>query len=186
MFTGITLPRRGSRTMAKHINSGRWTAQLAELPAGAPGDSDSDGAVLFLIGMRINRLRAVQRWLPVARQMPAMLKELARQPELGLLSARTFLSGRDVMVVQYWRSAGHLTAYARASEHLHLPAWRAFNAAARAQAGKGSPPVGVWHETYQVQASHFESTYVDLPPFGLAGALGVGVPAGRSEASVAA
>jgi hypothetical protein len=37
-----------------------------------------DGAfVVFLIGFRINRLRAIRRWLPVAKAMGQMLRELS-------------------------------------------------------------------------------------------------------------
>lgn len=39
--------------------------------------------VVFLIGMRINRLWKVHKWLPVARAMPRMLAELAAAPEHG-------------------------------------------------------------------------------------------------------
>ncbi len=41
--------------------------------------------VLFLIGMRFNKLLAVHKWLPVAIAMPRMLAELAKRPEAGLL-----------------------------------------------------------------------------------------------------
>jgi hypothetical protein len=43
--------------------------------------------VVFLIGMRINHLLLVHKWLPVARAMPRMLRELMQRPELGLLGA---------------------------------------------------------------------------------------------------
>src|SRR3954454_9921746 len=102
--------------MGKKINNGRFTADL-----------QGEEAVVFLIGARINRLRSVRKWLPVAMAMPKMLRELAQQPELGLLSARSYVSGRDVVVVQYWRSIEQLQAYAKAGDRLHLPAWKAFN-----------------------------------------------------------
>jgi hypothetical protein len=42
--------------------------------------------VVFLIGMRINKAWKVLKWLPVARAMPKMLKELeAAPPETGFL-----------------------------------------------------------------------------------------------------
>jgi hypothetical protein len=86
-----------------------------------------DGIVLFLIGVRLNRPWKLHRWLPVFAAMPRMLSELYRQPELGLLSARTYLSGRTVLLVQYWQDAEKLDAYATARDLAHLPAWRAFN-----------------------------------------------------------
>jgi hypothetical protein len=133
--------------------------------------------VAFLIGMRIHTLWRVWEWLPVALAMPAMLRELAQQPQLGLLGARTYRSGRVVMVVQYWRSFDELERYARAPEHAHLPAWRAFNAGAR----RGSGAVGIFHETYTVAPGQVESVYVDMPSnFGLAGAVG-SVPVGAGK-----
>ena len=119
--------------------------------------------VVFLIGMRVNRLLQVHKWLPVARAMPRMLKELAAHPEMGLLHAEAYLSGRTVMTVQYWRSFEQLHAYAHAKELQHLPAWAEFN---RRVGGNGS--VGIFHETYAVSAGRYESIYANMPRMGLA------------------
>mgnify|MGYP000010449678 CR=1 FL=1 len=130
---------------------GRYSAQI-------------DGSfVVFLIGMRINRLLAVHKWLPVARAMGPMVEHLLAHKELGLLHAHPFLYWRGAALVQYWRSMDQLMAYARNRDAEHLPAWRAFN---RAIGTDGS--VGVWHETYQVQAGQYECVYGNMPPFGLA------------------
>ncbi len=133
------------------INKGRYAAQIE-------GDF-----VVFLIGMRINRLLLVHRWLPVALAMPRMLEELSRHPEMGLLHAQTFISGRTVMVLQYWRSFEQLHAYAHAKDLQHLPAWAAFN---RKIGGNGS--VGIFHESYLVKAGAYESVYANMPRTGLA------------------
>jgi hypothetical protein len=85
------------------------------------------------------------------------------------------------MVVQYWRSVEDLNSYARASEHLHLPAWRAFN-----KAVKDSGSVGIWHETYRVQPGTFECIYGNMPEHGMAAALGGAVPVARLAQSAAA
>ena len=45
--------------------------------------------VLFLIGVRLNKLWAAHKWLPVFAAMPRMLAELDRKPEAGLLSHRS-------------------------------------------------------------------------------------------------
>ena len=148
------------------ILAGRQTAEIE-------GDF-----VVFLIGMRINRLRAVNKWLPVFRAMPRMLRELFRQPELGLLSAQTFLSGRTTMILQYWRSFDQLHAYAHAKDKAHLPAWAEFNRKALNNAA-----VGIYHETYLVPAGAFECVYVNMPPFGL-GRAGRTVPViGRTNSA---
>ena len=108
--------------------------------------------------------------------MPRMLKELFKRPELGMLHAQTFVSGRTVMVVQYWRSFDHLHAYAHTKDLEHLPAWAAFN---RKVGGNGS--VGIFHESYLVQAGQFECVYANMPVMGLAKA-GEMVPAtGRMQ-----
>lgn len=136
--------------------------------------------VAFLIGMRINSLWRFWEWLPVARAMPAMQRELATHPELGLLGVRTYLSGRVILTVQYWRSFEHLERYSRAKDRAHLPAWKAFYERAR----RGAGAAGIFHETYVVGAGSAESLYVNMPhDFGLAGALGaVSVDTGRNAA----
>ncbi|MFC0862724.1 DUF4188 domain-containing protein [Sphaerimonospora cavernae] len=116
--------------------------------------------VVFLIGMRINRFRALRKWLPVARAMVPMIKELRADPAHGLLGFESFFNGRTTLMVQYWRSTDHLLAYAKNRDATHWPAWkRFFREAYRSEA------VGVWHETYTV--SGYETVYVNMPPFGL-------------------
>jgi hypothetical protein len=116
--------------------------------------------VLFLIGMRINNWFAVHRWLPVFLAMPKMLTELHIKRELGFRSYEMWL-GRTVILVQYWESPEKLIEYSTAKESEHLPAWRAFNRAART-----SPAVGIWHETYIIDPGKTENVYVNMPPFG--------------------
>ena len=133
------------------VHNGRFAAEI---------DGDF---VVFLIGARINQLWAVHKWLPVARAMPRMLRELFQRPELGLLHASSYMSGRTVLVVQYWRSFDQLHAYAHARDKAHLPAWAEFN---RRVGGNGS--VGIFHETYLVSAGSYEAIYANMPLIGLA------------------
>ena len=56
-----------------NVFPGRYTAQ------------SSEPFVVFLIGMRINKLWALRSWMRVAAAMPKMLAELKRNPALGLL-----------------------------------------------------------------------------------------------------
>ena len=143
--------RRGRAQGMSSIHPGRYTSSV-------------DGAfVVFLIGFRINRLRAIRRWLPVAKAMGPMLRELSANPSLGFLSARASVYWRGAMLVQYWRSFDHLIAYAQARDAAHLPAWKAFNQSVGAD---GS--VGIWHETYQVAAGRYEAIYANMPRYGLA------------------
>jgi hypothetical protein len=125
--------------------------------------------VAFLVGMRINRLRSPRGWLPVAGAMCPMLLELFADRSLGMLGARTFLSGRTIMVVSYWQSFEALEAYAGAANAKHRPAWTAFYQRSR----KASGAVGIFHETFIVGPGTAESLYVDVPAdFGLGGAVG--------------
>ncbi len=129
--------------------------------------------------MRINRLLSPHKWLPVAMAMPRMLKELAQRPELGLLHYEGFVGGRTVLVLQYWRSFEQLHAYAHAKDLVHLPAWAAFN---RRVGGNGS--VGIYHETYEVKAGHYECVYANMPPFGLAKAGNMFPAVGRLQSAL--
>jgi hypothetical protein len=135
------------------IHAGRFAAQIE-------GDF-----VVFLIGMRVNKPLLVHKWWPVAMAMPRMLKELMQHKELGLLHVQTFVSGRILMGVQYWRSFEQLHAFAHARDQQHLPAWAEYN---RRVGNNGS--VGVFHETYSVRAGDYECVYVNIPRMGLASA----------------
>lgn len=147
------------------------TAPVAErVTTRAEGD-----VVVFLIGMRINRWRAVRHWVPAFAAMPRMLKELAREKDSGLLAYQNYTAGpRTYTLVQYWESREKLLAYASAQERHHRPAWAAFNRRARSAAGS----VGIWHETYVVPAGSYEAIYHAMPPTGLGEAHGV-EPVGR-------
>lgn len=149
MSTSLTLPAH------RDVYAGRVSAEVPE------------GAVVFLIGMRVNRLLLIRRWLPVFFAMPNMLRELYRQKERGFLGARTWINGRNVMVQQYWRTMDDLMAYAVARDGAHLPAWKAFN---RRVGNDGT--VGIWHEAYVVHPDQSHLIYRNMPAFGLAAATG--------------
>jgi hypothetical protein len=137
-----------------------------------------DEFVVFLIGMRINKPLQVHKWLPVARAMPRMIKELYLQPELGFIHAEMWFS-RTIILVQYWRSMEQLLAYAKSKNSEHLPAWQSFN---RSVGTDGS--VGIWHETYSASLGTYENVYVNMPPFGL-GKAGTLRPASGGRQSAA-
>ena len=150
------------------IFPGRYSAQIE-------GDF-----VVFLIGARVNRLRRLPHFIPIARAMNRMQQEVLAQPELGCLHIENWF-GRNVISVQYWRSFEHLEAYARNPNLEHLPAWKDFN-----QKVRDSGDIGIWHETFKVRAGEYEAIYGNMHPFGLARAgdhrkLGVtSTAAGRS------
>jgi fumigallin biosynthesis monooxygenase-like protein len=125
--------------------------------------------VVFLIGMRVNKLWKLHKWLPVAKAMPRMIEELMQRKEDGFLGAQRL---GMLTLVQYWRSFDALEKYARASDREHWPAWVAFNK----RMGRSRGDVGIWHETYRVSAGEYEAIYSGMPPHGL-GAVGQLIPA---------
>ncbi|MFB3225168.1 DUF4188 domain-containing protein [Exiguobacterium sp. PHA03] len=80
--------------------------------------------VVFIIGLRINRLRSVRQWLPTVQTMGPMLQECYAN-DVGLISHESLVGWRSVTLIQYWRSTEELMAYAHGSRH--LTAWKRFN-----------------------------------------------------------
>jgi hypothetical protein len=129
------------------------------LPARTMADM-KEPIVLFLIGMRINNVLAFHKWVPVFMAMGKMLPELYKNPQLGFKSYQMWFS-RTLILVQHWESSEKLLEYSKATDSEHLPAWKAFNKAARS-----SNAVGIWHETYVVSKGGVENMYVNMPTFG--------------------
>ena len=139
-----------SKALTK-IFEGRFTAQLDK------------PVVMFVIGMRINRLSDFGRWMFVAAAMPKMLKELQAAPDSGLISVTPYIRWRELLSIQYWESFEQLLAYAHDKTGEHFPAWAEFN---RRVGFDGK--VGIWHETYLVEPGKFECVYGNMPRYGLA------------------
>lgn len=138
--------------MAK-VLPGRFTAQTNE------------PFVVFMIGMRVNKFFAFRKWIPTMMAMGPMLRTLYQHPEKGFLGAQTFFFWRGIVTVQYWRSFEDLEKFARDKDDPHLASWRKFN---KAIGSDGS--VGIFHETYLVDAGKYEAVYGNMPVFGLAAA----------------
>lgn len=148
------------------VFSGRFTAQTNE------------PFVVFLIGMRVNKFWSLSKWIPVATAMTPMLQTLYKNPEKGFLGGETFyrFSPTTTLLLSYWRSFEDLENFARNPSEPHLEAWKKFN-----QAVGNDGSVGIWHETYLVDAGKYEAVYNNMPKFGLAAAT-EHVPAiGRKE-----
>jgi hypothetical protein len=130
----------------------------------APTTASIEGDfVVFLIGMRINAVWKLHKWLPVFFAMPRMLRELSRRKNFGLLNFRTRWGGRNIEVIQYWRSIEDLLAYANTPNAEHFPAWSRFN-----QRVDNDGSVGIWHETYLIKSGCYEAIYRNMPVYGLA------------------
>jgi hypothetical protein len=150
------------------IRFGRHTADL------------SGPCVLFLIGMRINRLRDLKGWVPVASAMRPMIEEVARDPGSGFISARTWIGWRNILVQQYWRSTDDLIRYASDAGRLHRPAWTEFYRQVGVADGAS---VGIWHETIVLEPGKVETVYGNMPLFGLGEAVGTVPAVGRRESA---
>jgi fumigallin biosynthesis monooxygenase-like protein len=125
---------------------------------------NSEPAVVFLIGIRINRWRAVRRWLPLLLSLPGMLLDLVRAPDSGLLGYRLLLGPgpRQAMIIQYWRGAEELHRFARGASGSHRPAQRRYW-----WHYGDSDAVGVWHEFLAVPEGKHHSMYGNMPPAGI-------------------
>ncbi len=134
--------------------------------------------VVFIIGMKINKLWKIHKWLPVAMAMPKMIKELMANKESGLLGISNY--GVPPVMVQYWRSYEQLEKYSRNRDLTHFPEWVKFN---KSVGSNGD--VGIWHETYKISAGNYECIYNNMPLMGLAKATKA-VPATGRKASSAA
>jgi len=145
------------------VHRGRFTAEIE-------GDF-----VVFLIGMRINNPLKVHRWWPIFIAMPKMLRVLGQHPELGCLGFHLWI-GRSPLVLQYWRDFESLDRFARDKDLPHLEPWRQFN-----RRVSDSGDVGIWHETYRVQAGAYEAIYGNMPVFGLAAASKHAPVAGKGQ-----
>ncbi|MBP2000624.1 hypothetical protein J2Z69_001655 [Paenibacillus shirakamiensis] len=148
--------------MKRRVIPGRFSAEM------------EDDFVVFFIGMRVNKILALHKWVPVARAMPPMIRELYQHPELGFISAEILFNTRGATTLQYWKSYEQLEAYARGG--FHLEAWKRFN---KSIGTDGS--VGIFHETYKVTKGQYESIYTNMPPFGLGVAGTLSPSVGRRE-----
>lgn len=135
--------------------------------------------VVFLIGARINAVHRPDKWFPVFRAMVPMLTELAQRPEAGCMHTEILRkSWRTPVILQYWRDFDALEAYATRREGLHFPAWCDFNRQAA-----NNPAVGIFHETYCIDARRYEGIAWNMPPFGLQAVAGsVDATEGRASA----
>ena len=138
-----------------NIFPGRYTAEVTE------------PCVVFLIGMRVNRIWAIKKWFSTASAMGPMMATLSQHPEKGLLSSRMFfrLWPLETCLVSYWRSFEDLTRFARSEDDPHWASWQRFM---REMVDDDS--VGIWHETYQVEPTQCECIYGNMPVYGQAAA----------------
>src|SRR5699024_5294183 len=139
--------------MRKKVFTGRYRTE------------NSEGVVVFMIGMRVNQYLAVHKWLPVFAAMLPMIKVLyTHKEELGILSMENFFGLRTTVMNHNSHTVDDLLAYARGKKH--LTAWRDFN-----RKVGDNKAVGIYHESYQVKRENYESVFANMPLHGLSKAL---------------
>lgn len=147
----VAVASYGKGASVEEIMGGRFTARMDE------------PFVVFVMGVRVNRLSAVREWVGVMLALRSMLRELRERPGSGFLGGHMCLSRRGVTLFQYWRSYEELEKYSRNPGEAHMPGWTKFNRKVRK-----SGAVGLWHEAYRVGSGQYEALYADVPVSGLA------------------
>jgi hypothetical protein len=124
--------------------------------------AEMDGEfVVYVNGMRLNRLRAVHKYILAGRKLAAMFDGLEADPDSGFLGYEPAIRGlRSGAAIQYWRSLEDLRAFARDSDDLHVPAWKWVNESVR----RGE--IGFWAELYVIEDGSYETFYRDVAPIG--------------------
>jgi heme-degrading monooxygenase HmoA len=102
----------------------------------------------------------------------------ANKEEHGFLGSRSLVgaesaTNNETMTIMYFKSSEHVQAFAASPLHRKSLGWWAKHAAEY-------PHLGIFHETYQVQAKNYETVYAHTKPM-LAGATQHRVQGGFSE-----
>jgi len=119
--------------------------------------------VVYINGMRLNKLRAILQWILAGRKLAQMFERLEADPDSGFLGYQPAFTGiRTGAAIQYWRSLEDLKRFARDRDDLHVPAWKWYNE--KVDAGGG---VGFWAELYIVENDNYETFYRNIQPLGL-------------------
>jgi hypothetical protein len=125
----------------------------------------AEPVVVFLIGLRVNTWRRPWHVVPLLLSIPPMVQALTGAADSGLLGYRLLFGPgpRQAMLVQYWRRAADLHAFAHDPAGSHRAAQRRFF---RHYAASGGA-VGVWHEMLAVPAGAYHCMYGNMPLTGI-------------------
>jgi hypothetical protein len=137
------------------VKPGRFTAQV-------------DGPFVVLrLGIRVNRPFHFWKWIPTLRTTVPLLRGLLRDQVPGLLGGFPMLlywqSG--IGIIQYWRSFEDLERFACSKGNGYQALWNRYETSPGAD---GS--VGLWYETFFIDATRYEAVYDNMPVIGLAAA----------------
>jgi hypothetical protein len=122
-----------------------------------------DGFVIYINGMRLNKLRAFPQWLRANWTVAKMFRRLENDPDSGFLGyTPIFLGLRKGAAMQYWRSLEDLQRFATDPDGPHVPAWNWYNETADPDGG-----LGFWAELYVIDGDGFETFFRNVPPIGI-------------------
>jgi hypothetical protein len=143
------------------ISIGRALVGMSTYPKRLAAEMDGE-FVVYINGMRLNKLRAIHKYLIAGRKLAAMFDRLEADPDSGFLGYEPAIRGlRSGAAIQYWRSLEDLRAFAQDSDDHHVGAWKWANESIR----KGE--IGFWAELYVIGDENYETFYRDVPPIGL-------------------
>lgn len=119
--------------------------------------------VIYINGMRLNKLRALPRYLRAGLEAAKMFERLEADPDSGFLGyLPAYMGLRSGAAIQYWRSLEDIRRFAHDPDDLHVPAWQWYN-----EEGGTDGGLGFWAELYVVKDGAFETFYRNVPPVGL-------------------
>src|SRR3954466_8310789 len=87
-----------------------------------------DPFLVFLVGMRVNKITAFRKAYFVASSFIGMQKQLEAHPEKGCLWVSLFFRPMACAAtfISYWRLFDDLERFARGKQDIHLTAWQEF------------------------------------------------------------
>jgi hypothetical protein len=147
----------------RFISAGDVWKHMAQLFTERMAAEMDDGFVIYINGMRLNKLRALPHWLVANWTVAKMFRQLEADPDSGFLGyTPIFLGFRKGAAMQYWRSLDDLQRFATDPDGPHVPAWTWYNEEADPDGG-----LGFWAELYVVDGDSFETFFRNVPPIGI-------------------
>ncbi len=120
-----------------------------------------DGFVIYINGMRLNKLRALPRYLMAGLKVGKMFDRLAADPDSGFLGYEPALMGpRHGAAIQYWRSLEDIRRFASDPGDMHVPAWQWFNE-------RDDGGLAFWSELYVIEPENYETFFRNVEGVGL-------------------
>lgn len=127
--------------------------------------------VIYINGMRLNKFRAVHKYLRAGLEAAKMFEELEKDPDSGFLGyVPAYMGLRSGAAIQYWRSLEDIRRFAHDPDDRHVPAWQWYNEEVGANG-----ELGFWAELYVIEDGNYETFYRNMHPVGL-GEIGEFVP----------